>query len=182
MVEMLETAQILHNLSPRSLVLLDEIGRGTSTYDGMSIARAIVEYINTDGQGAKTLFATHYHELNDMEDRYAHIHNFHIAVKEVGKDVIFLRKLMPGGVAHSFGIHVARMAGMPAKVVASAQKTLSALEAGMPAESGVQLSLFQLDDPTLGAIRDALKDADINAMSPLQAFDLLRSLKEQLGL
>lgn len=182
MVEMLETAQILHNLSPRSLVLLDEIGRGTSTYDGMSIARAIVEYINTDGQGAKTLFATHYHELNDMEESYAHIHNFHIAVKEVGKDVIFLRKLMPGGVAHSFGIHVARMAGMPAKVVASAQKTLSALEAGMPAESGVQLSLFQLDDPTLGAIRDALKDADINAMSPLQAFDLLRSLKEQLGL
>lgn len=182
MVEMLETAQILHNLSPRSLVLLDEIGRGTSTYDGMSIARAIVEYINTDGQGAKTLFATHYHELNDMEESYAHIHNFHIAVKEVGKDVIFLRKLMPGGVAHSFGIHVARMAGMPAKVVESAQKTLSALEAGMPAESGVQLSLFQLDDPTLGAIRDALKDADINAMSPLQAFDLLRSLKEQLGL
>mgnify|MGYP003316552075 CR=1 FL=1 len=182
MVEMLETAQILHNLSPRSLVLLDEIGRGTSTYDGMSIARAIVEYINTDGQGAKTLFATHYHELNDMEESYSHIHNFHIAVKEVGKDVIFLRKLMPGGVAHSFGIHVARMAGMPAKVVASAQKTLSALEAGMPAESGVQLSLFQLDDPTLGAIRDALKDADINAMSPLQAFDLLRSLKEQLGL
>lgn len=182
MVEMLETAQILHNLSPRSLVLLDEIGRGTSTYDGMSIARAIVEYINTDGLGAKTLFATHYHELNDMEESYSHIHNFHIAVKEVGKDVIFLRKLMPGGVAHSFGIHVARMAGMPAKVVASAQKTLSALEAGMPAESGVQLSLFQLDDPTLGAIRDALKDADINAMSPLQAFDLLRSLKEQLGL
>ncbi|MCQ2155489.1 MAG: DNA mismatch repair protein MutS [Bacteroidales bacterium] len=182
MVEMLETAQILHNLSPRSLVLLDEIGRGTSTYDGMSIARAIVEYINTDGHGAKTLFATHYHELNDMEESYSHIHNFHIAVKEVGKDVIFLRKLMPGGVAHSFGIHVARMAGMPAKVVASAQKTLSALESGMPAESGVQLSLFQLDDPTLGAIRDALKDADINAMSPLQAFDLLRSLKEQLGL
>lgn len=182
MVEMLETAQILHNLSPRSLVLLDEIGRGTSTYDGMSIARAIVEYINTDGKGAKTLFATHYHELNDMEESHSHIHNFHIAVKEVGKDVIFLRKLMRGGVAHSFGIHVARMAGMPAKVVESAQKTLSALEAGLPAESGVQLSLFQLDDPTLGAIRDALKDADINAMSPLQAFDLLRSLKEQLGL
>lgn len=182
MVEMLETAQILHNLSERSLVLLDEIGRGTSTYDGMSIARAIVEYIHNDGKGAKTLFATHYHELNDMENNYSRVHNFHIAVKEVGKDVIFLRKLMPGGVAHSFGIHVARMAGMPAKVVQSAQKTLSALEAGIPADSGMQLSLFQLDDPTLGAIRDALKEADINAMSPLQAFDLLRSLKEQLGL
>ena len=182
MVEMLETAQILHNLSPRSLVLLDEIGRGTSTYDGMSIARAIVEFIHNDGKGAKTLFATHYHELNDMENNFGRIHNFHIAVKEVGKDVIFLRKLMPGGVAHSFGIHVARMAGMPAKVVQSAQKTLAALEAGIPADGGVQLSLFQLDDPTLGAIRDCLKEADINAMTPLQAFDLLRSLKEQLGL
>ena len=182
MVEMLETAQILHNISARSLVLLDEIGRGTSTYDGMSIARAIVEYIHNDGKGAKTLFATHYHELNDMENNYGRVHNFHIAVKEVGKDVIFLRKLCPGGVAHSFGIHVARMAGMPTKVVESARKTLSALEAGLPPDSGMQLSLFQLDDPTLGAIRDALKEADINAMSPLQAFDLLRSLKEQLGL
>lgn len=182
MVEMLETAQILHNLSARSLVLLDEIGRGTSTYDGMSIARAIVEYIHNDGQGAKTLFATHYHELNDMEQSYDRIHNWHIAVKEVGKDVIFLRKLAPGGVAHSFGIHVARMAGMPAKVVASAQKTLTALEAGIPTESGMQLSLFQLDDPTLSSIRDALKSADLNSMSPLQAFDLLRSLKEELGL
>ena len=121
MVEMLETAQILHNLSPRSLVLLDEIGRGTSTYDGMSIARAIVEFIHNDGKGAKTLFATHYHELNDMENNFSRVHNFHIAVKEVGRDVIFLRKLMPGGVAHSFGIHVARMAGMPPKVVESAQ-------------------------------------------------------------
>ena len=182
MVEMLETAQILHNLSARSLVLLDEIGRGTSTYDGMSIARAIVEYIHNDGKGAQTLFATHYHELNDMENNFARVHNFHIAVKEVGKDVIFLRKLMKGGVAHSFGIHVARMAGMPAKVVQSAQNTLAALEAGLPADSGMQLSLFQLDDPTLGAIRDTLKEVDINAMTPLQAFDLLRSLKEQLGL
>ena len=182
MVEMLETAMILHNLSPRSLVLLDEIGRGTSTYDGMSIARAIVEFIHNDGKGAKTLFATHYHELNDMENNYSRVHNWHIAVKEVGKDVVFLRKLARGGVAHSFGIHVARMAGMPAKVVESARRTLSALEAGMPPDSGMQLSLFQLDDPTLEAIRDALKAADINAMSPLQAFDLLRSLKEQLGL
>jgi len=191
MVEMLETSQILHNLSPRSLVLLDEIGRGTSTYDGMSIARSIVEYIHNDGFGAKTLFATHYHELNDMEKSFSRVHNWHIAVKEVGRDVIFLRKLAPGGVAHSFGIHVARMAGMPAKVVQSAQRTLEALEeGGIPGNSaenyssggGVQLSLFQLDDPTLGAIRDTLRDCDINSMTPLQAFDLIRNLKEQLGL
>ena len=182
MVEMLETAQILHNLSPRSLVLLDEIGRGTSTYDGMSIARAIVEYIHEDGRGAKTLFATHYHELNDMENTFPRVHNFHIAVREAGSEVIFLRKLTPGGVAHSFGIHVARMAGMPAKVVESARRTLASLEAGLSPESGMQLSLFQLDDPTLGAIRDILKETDLNSMSPLQAFDLIRSLKEQLGL
>ncbi|MCQ2186030.1 MAG: DNA mismatch repair protein MutS [Bacteroidales bacterium] len=182
MVEMLETAQIMHNLSLRSLVLLDEIGRGTSTYDGMSIARALVEYVHNDGKNAKMLFATHYHELNDMENNFARVHNFHISVKEAGKDIIFLRKLMPGGVSHSFGIHVARMAGMPAKVVNSAQKTLTALEAGIPADSGMQLSLFQLDDPMLSAIRDSLKEADINNMTPLQAFDLLRSLKEQLGI
>lgn len=182
MVEMLETSQILHNLSGRSIVLLDEIGRGTSTYDGMSIARAIVEYIHNNGKGAKTLFATHYHELNDMQNNFSRVHNFHIAVKEVGKDVVFLRKLMPGGVAHSFGIHVARMAGMPDQVVESARKTLAALEAGIPADSGMQLSLFQLDDPTLGAIRDILKETDINSMTPLQAFDLLRNLKEQVGL
>jgi len=182
MVEMLETSQILHNLSQRSIVLLDEIGRGTSTYDGMSIARAIVEFIHNNGKGAKTLFATHYHELNDMQNNFSRVHNFHIAVKEVGKDVVFLRKLVPGGVAHSFGIHVARMAGMPDQVVQSAQKTLTALEAGIPADSGMQLSLFQLDDPTLGAIRDTLKEIDINSMTPLQAFDLLRTLKEQVGL
>ena len=127
MVEMLETSMILHNLSSRSLVLLDEIGRGTSTYDGMSIARAIVEYIHDYGQGAKTLFATHYHELNDLEGIYDRVKNFHIEVREVGKNVIFLRKLREGGVAHSFGIHVARLAGMPAKVIDSAEKTLAAL-------------------------------------------------------
>lgn len=182
MVEMLETSQILHNISERSLVLLDEIGRGTSTYDGMSIARAIVEFIHNDGKRAKMLFATHYHELNDMEESFGRIHNYHIAVKEVGKDVIFLRKLMPGGVAHSFGIHVARMAGMPVQVVESAQRTLQALEAGIPADSGMQLSLFQLDDPTLSSIRDALKAADLNNMTPMQAFDLLRDLKEQVGI
>ena len=128
MVEMLETSMILHNLSSRSLVLLDEIGRGTSTYDGMSIARAIVEYIHEYGGGAKTLFATHYHELNDLEEIYPRVKNFHVAVKEVGNQVIFLRKLKEGGTAHSFGIHVARMAGMPKEVVQSAESTLKALE------------------------------------------------------
>ncbi len=197
MVEMLETSMILHNLSSRSLVLLDEIGRGTSTYDGMSIARAIVEYIHVYGDGAKTLFATHYHELNDLETIYPRVKNFHIAVKEVDKKVIFLRKLKEGGVAHSFGIHVARLAGMPRAVIESAEATLKALENGsvpdMPqmvvpepakaeAANGMQLSFFQLDDPLLEDLRDGLKSADLNNMTPLQAFDLLRSMKEKLGI
>lgn len=193
MVEMLETSMILHNLSERSLVLLDEIGRGTSTYDGMSIARSIVEYIHEHGHGAKTLFATHYHELNDLEDLYPRVHDYHVEVKEVGKQVIFLRKLARGGTEHSFGIHVARMAGMPREVLASAGRTLAALEkknrgarAGQPADSvaddGIQLSLFQLDDPTLSSLRDTLRKADLDNMTPLQAFDLLRRMKSELGL
>ena len=204
MVEMLETSMILHNLSSRSLVLLDEIGRGTSTYDGMSIARAIVEYIHEYGHGAKTLFATHYHELNDLEEIYPRVKNFHIAVKEVGTQVIFLRKLKEGGTAHSFGIHVARMAGMPKEVVQSAEKTLKALEANdsehlvsskkgqlkkpvqtkagtLESDGSLQLSFFQLDDPTLSSLRDQLSSADLNNMTPLQAFDLLRSMKDELG-
>ena len=197
MVEMLETSMIMHNLSQRSLVLLDEIGRGTSTYDGMSIARALVEFLHERGNGAKCLFATHYHELNDLENQYKRVKNYHIAVKESGKDIIFLRKLREGGVAHSFGIHVARMAGMPAEIVESAQRTLDALEkgevpqvlrsaqktkAGTVENGAVQLSFFQLDDPTLSAIRDYLKDADLNNMTPMQAFDLLRKMKQELGL
>ena len=191
MVEMLETSMILHNLSPRSLVILDEIGRGTSTYDGMSIARAIVEYIHEFGHRAKTLFATHYHELNDLEELYSRVRNFHVAVKESGKQIIFLRKLEPGGTAHSFGIHVARMAGMPREVLSMAEKTLSALEAKDAAEvsargigegSAVQLSLFQLDDPALASLRDQLRKADLDNMTPLQAFDLLRDMKKELGL
>ena len=208
MVEMTETAMILHNLSRRSLVLMDEIGRGTSTYDGMSIARAIVEYIHEYGEGAKTLFATHYHELNDLTDIYPRVKNYHIAVKEVDKDVIFLRKLMPGGTEESFGINVARMAGMPREVLDAAEKTLKALEenkgAGKPikefgavmkpakprtikegtieSDGSLQLSFFQLDDPTLESIRDSLRDADLNNMTPMQAFDLLRSMKQELGL
>ena len=205
MVEMLETSMILHNLSERSLVLLDEIGRGTSTYDGMSIARAIVEYIHEYGHGAKTLFATHYHELNDLEETYSRVRNFHIAVKEVGSQVIFLRKLKEGGTAHSFGIHVARMAGMPKEVIQSAENTLKALEmndsqhivsartgqikkpvqtkAGtLESDGSLQLSFFQLDDPTLESLRDKLSGVDLNNITPLQAFDLLRSMKDELGL
>ena len=198
MVEMLETSMILHNISSRSLVLLDEIGRGTSTYDGMSIARAIVEYIHEYGDGAKTLFATHYHELNDLENIYPRVRNFHIAVKEIGKNVIFLRKLKEGGVAHSFGLHVARMAGMPKQVLESAEKTLAALEAGgkkkhtikphnvkegrVESDGSLQLSFFQLEDPLLSSLKDELDKADLNNMTPLQAFDLLRNMKEQMGL
>ena len=202
MVEMLETAMILHNLSARSLVLLDEIGRGTSTYDGMSIARGIVEYIHEYGKGAKTLFATHYHELNDLEGLFPRVKNFHVAVKEVGKDVIFLRTLKEGGTAHSFGIHVARMAGMPGPVLESAERTLKALEnaqtlerigaltpvkphntkAGRVEKDGsIQLSMFQLDDPLLESLRDRLKSLDLNNMTPLQAFDALRAMKDELG-
>ena len=190
MVEMLETAMIMHNLSARSLVLLDEIGRGTSTYDGMSIARALVEYIHTYGKGAKTLFATHYHELNDLEKQYPRVKNYHIAVKEEGKNVIFLRKLEAGGVAHSFGIHVARLAGMPREVIESAERTLRELETrekhmdsmSVDEDGGLQLSLFQLDDPTLSSIRRELEAADLNNMTPLQAFDLLRKMKQEVGL
>lgn len=201
MVEMLETSMILHNVSPRSLVLLDEIGRGTSTYDGMSIARAIVEYLHDHASGAKTLFATHYHELNDMEGSYSRVKNFHIAVKEVGKKVIFLRKLKEGGTAHSFGIHVARMAGMPIEVVESAQRTLERLEnseaerpvvqkvkphkvkeGSVQADGSLQLSFFQLEDPLLMSLRDDLNSVDINNMTPLQAFDLLREMKAKMGI
>lgn len=209
MVEMLETSMILHNLSPRSLVLLDEIGRGTSTYDGMSIARAIVEYIHEYGGGAKTLFATHYHELNDLENIYPRVRNFHIAVKEVGKNVIFLRKLVEGGVAHSFGLHVARMAGMPKQVLDSAERTLAELEGSEPlseavvkpsskkrhtirphnvkegrveSDGSLQLSFFQLEDPLLSSLKEDLEAADLNNMTPLQAFDLLRNMKEKMGI
>lgn len=190
MVEMLETAMIMHNLSARSLVLLDEIGRGTSTYDGMSIARALVEYIHTYGKGAKTLFATHYHELNDLEKQYPRVKNYHIAVKEEGKNIIFLRKMEPGGVAHSFGIHVARLAGMPHEIIESAERTLKQLEMrekqassmDIKEDGSLQLSLFQLDDPTLSSIRRQLEDADLNNMTPLQAFDLLRKMKQEVGL
>jgi len=195
MVEMLESATILNNISQRSLILLDEIGRGTSTFDGMSIAWGIVEYIHganghTDKM-PKTLFATHYHELNEMENLYERVHNWHIAVQEVDGKVIFLRKMCKGGVAHSFGIHVARLAGMPAKVIDSAQRKLKELENASPAEGPktattgkkpIQLSLYQLDDPLLLDIKQELKEADINNMTPLNAFDFIRELKRKIGL
>ncbi|MEG2849363.1 MAG: DNA mismatch repair protein MutS, partial [Bacteroidales bacterium] len=185
MVEMIETSTILHNLSERSLILLDEIGRGTSTFDGMSIAWAIVEYIHKSKFKAKTLFATHYHELNELEKLYKRVKNYHISVKEVDKKVIFLRKLCPGGVAHSFGIHVARMAGMPQEVIDSAQRMLNTLEKetkNKEITNNLQLSFYQLDDPLLLDLRDKLKAMDINTMSPLDAFDAIRTLKKQIGL
>ncbi|MDD3201906.1 MAG: DNA mismatch repair protein MutS [Bacteroidales bacterium] len=197
MVEMLEAATILHNLSQRSLVLLDEIGRGTSTYDGMSIAWSIVEYLH-EGEGygvaphPKTLFATHYHELNDLEALYPRVHNYHISAQEVDGKVIFLRKICEGGVAHSFGIHVARLAGMPDTVIKNAEiklKSLEKAESQQTIESvarqqskPIQLSLYQLDDPLLLDIKEELKQIDINKLSPLEAFDTIRDLKKKIGL
>ena len=175
MVEMLETSMILHNLSSRSLVLLDEIGRGTSTYDGMSIARAIVEYIHEYGHGAKTLFATHYHELNDLENIYPRVRNFHIAVKEVGKNVIFLRKLKEGGVAERT---LAALESQPAKRV----RAHNVREGRIESDGSLQLSFFQLEDPLLMSLRDELNAADLNNMTPLQAFDLLRDMKTKMGI
>ncbi len=228
MVEMMESSTILHNLSERSLVLFDEIGRGTSTFDGMSIAWAIVEYLHEWGKGAKTLFATHYHELNELEKIYPRVKNYNIAVKEDKEQIIFLRKLTPGGVAHSFGIHVASIAGMPAQVLLAANNKLNELEsqcnfsmhgtamqeydsnhsepqAGSfennedanagenpcpqkrrtntrKKDTGLQLSLYQLDDPLLVDIKHALENLDINNLSPLQAFQTIVDLRRKMGL
>lgn len=181
MVEMTETSAILHNLSERSLVLLDEIGRGTSTFDGMSIAWAIVEFLHKSPKRPKTLFATHYHELNELEALYERVRNYHISVKEVNNNIIFLRKLERGGVAHSFGIHVARLAGMPREVINMAQRKLNRLENEHGESGGAQLSFFQLDDPLLLEIKERLKGMDLNEMSPLDAFDALRELKNKIG-
>ena len=208
MVEMLESASILNNISDRSLVLLDEIGRGTSTYDGISIAWAMVEYLHNNTQGAaKTLFATHYHELNELENMLPRVKNYHVTVKEVDKTIVFLRKLVRGGTEHSFGIHVARMSGMPRSVVSRAEAILSNLEkvygSGEIVPSGaikqrgkkrvigevaaetkdnIQLSMFQLDDPVLVAIRDQIKDLDINSLTPLEALNKLNEIKRITGL
>ncbi len=189
MVEMNETASILNNLTNRSLVLLDEIGRGTSTYDGISIAWAIAEYIHEHPQKAKTLFATHYHELNDMHEQFSRIKNFNVSVKELKDNVLFLRKLVPGGSAHSFGIHVAKMAGMPNLVVQKAQKILKKLEASHKTEAtaealkqdDLQLSIFKLDDPILEEIRDEITNLDINTLTPVEALMKLNEIKKMVS-
>ncbi len=188
MVEMNETASILNNLTNRSLVLLDEIGRGTSTYDGISIAWAIAEYIHEHPQKAKTLFATHYHELNDMHEQFDRIKNYNVSVKELKDNVLFLRKLVPGGSAHSFGIHVAKMAGMPNLVVQKAQKILKKLEASHKTENSqealkqddLQLSIFNLDDPILEEIREEIVNLDINTLTPVEALMKLNEIKKMV--
>ena len=210
MVEMLESASILNNLSNRSLILLDEIGRGTSTYDGISIAWAMVEYIhNYPNAKAKTLFATHYHELNEMEQLFERVKNYHVSVREINNTIVFLRRLARGGTEHSFGIHVARMAGMPSTIVKRANEILANLEstygkeeggAGIPTrqtrrrqpsakqvadvaqQGNIQLSMFQLDDPVLVQIRDQIKGLDINSLTPLEALNKLNEIKKITGL
>ncbi|CCG54317.1 DNA mismatch repair protein MutS [Flavobacterium indicum GPTSA100-9 = DSM 17447] len=190
MVEMNETASILNNLSDRSLVLLDEIGRGTSTYDGISIAWAISEYLHEHPGRPKTLFATHYHELNEMESIFERIQNYNVSVKELKDTVLFIRKLVQGGSAHSFGIHVAKMAGMPQTVIQKAQKLLKKLEKNHSAEelSGgnlgqdeMQLSFFNLDDPLLEEIKEEINGLDINTLTPVEALMKLNELKRMLS-
>ncbi len=197
MVEMTEAASIMNNLSSRSLILLDEIGRGTSTYDGISIAWAMAEYIHEHPTAkAKTLFATHYHELNEMENSFERIKNYNVTVKELNDKVIFLRKLERGGSEHSFGIHVAQMAGMPKSIVTRASEILKELESthehqGIAAKpiadlgqkrEGYQLSIFQLDDPVLKQIRDELKKTDVNNMTPIEALQKLNDIKKWVGM
>ena len=196
MVEMNETASILNNISPRSLILLDEIGRGTSTYDGISIAWAIAEYLHENKKAkCKTLFATHYHELNEMTHKFGRIKNFNVSVKEVGKKILFIRKLVEGGSEHSFGIHVAKMAGMPSQVVKRSEQILNDLEAMHSSVGGkknkeeiktslndsMQLSFFQLNDPVLEQIHEELKNVDINGLTPVDALLKLNEIKKLLG-
>ncbi|MCQ4035991.1 DNA mismatch repair protein MutS [Kaistella montana] len=192
MVEMNEAANILNNISERSLILLDEIGRGTSTYDGVSIAWAIAEYLHQHPTQAKTLFATHYHELNEMTVNFERIKNFHVSIQENKGNIIFMRKLLPGGSEHSFGIHVAKLAGMPSKVVNRANEVLKTLEksrsqsgpkdaAKAITEENLQLSFFQLDDPVLENIREELTKIDINTLTPIEALIKLNSIKKMIG-
>ena len=202
MVEMTEASNILNNLSPRSLILFDELGRGTSTYDGISIAWAIVEHVHERAEGhPKMLFATHYHELNEMEKTFPRIKNYNVSVREEKGKVLFLRKLKEGGSEHSFGIHVAKLAGMLPEVVKRADEVLKSLEqnassvsaAKVPVEqipasgqqhgqAGYQLSIFQLDDPVLSEIRDEIKGLDPNNMTPMEALNKLAEIKKICGL
>jgi DNA mismatch repair protein MutS len=193
MVEMNETASILNNLSPRSLILMDEIGRGTSTYDGISIAWSIAEYLhNHQTAKAKTLFATHYHELNELTNSFSRIKNFNVSVKELGNKVIFLRKLVPGGSEHSFGIHVAKMAGMPPKLVSRANEILKRLEQERTGGEDIkdslkkvqkqayQLQMFSIDDPVLVKIRDMLNNLEVNTLTPVEALMKLDEIQRVL--
>lgn len=196
MVEMNETASILNNVSERSLILLDEIGRGTSTYDGISIAWAIAEYLHEHKTRAKTLFATHYHELNEMTELFPRVRNFNVAVKEMDQKILFIRKLQPGGSEHSFGIHVAKMAGMPPSLIGRANEILAQLESsrsreqntetlkqsnGQTVEDGMQLSFFQLDDPVLQAVKEEITQTDINTLTPVEALMKLNQIKKMIG-
>ena len=192
MVEMTEAASILNNMSQRSLILFDELGRGTSTYDGISIAWAIVEHIHNFGNlHPKTLFATHYHELNEMEKSFPRVVNYNVSVKEIDGKVVFLRKLERGGSEHSFGIHVAKLAGMPRLIVDRANEVLKHLEASNrgntsvadaaeqpKAENGMQLSFFQLDDPVLEQVRNEIVGLDINNLTPMAALNKLHDIKK----
>ncbi|HNP55232.1 MAG TPA: DNA mismatch repair protein MutS, partial [Ferruginibacter sp.] len=191
MVEMNETASIINNLSARSLILLDEIGRGTSTYDGISIAWSIAEYLHQSPHLPKTLFATHYHELNELENRFERIRNYHVTNKEVGNKIIFLRKLAPGGSTHSFGIHVARMAGMPPALIDRANQILHQLEESRDqqgpteqkiahASPNLQLSIFDAHSVTFEAIRSLLADIDINRLTPVEALLKLQEIKQKI--
>ncbi|MBQ5826408.1 MAG: DNA mismatch repair protein MutS, partial [Bacteroidaceae bacterium] len=195
MVEMSEAANIMNNLTQRSLVLFDELGRGTSTYDGISIAWSIVEYIHENPRAhARTLFATHYHELNEMEKTFERVKNWNVSVKEVGGKVVFLRKLMRGGSEHSFGIHVARLAGMPGVIVKRAETVLQELERsnardgsampkgemGASTQGGAQLSFFQLDDPVLQQIRDEILHLDVNNLTPMESLNKLHDIQKIL--
>jgi DNA mismatch repair protein MutS len=191
MVEMNEAASILNNISERSLVLLDEIGRGTSTYDGISIAWAISEYLHEHPSRAKTLFATHYHELNEMTETFDRIKNYNVSVKELKDTVLFLRKLVPGGSHHSFGIHVAKMAGMPQAVLDRANKIIKRLEKSHSsqelteemksiAKDEMQLSFFKLDDPLLEQIKGEILEIDIDTLTPVEALMKLNEIKRML--
>lgn len=187
MVEMNETASILNNISDRSLIILDEIGRGTSTYDGISIAWAIAEFLHDHKSNPKTLFATHYHELNDMCKTHKRIKNYNVSIKEHNKQVIFLRKIVPGGSEHSFGIHVAKMAGMPVKVLNKANRILETLEKNtdkqdkaIQVETDLQMSIFQLDDPTLSQIKEEIMSTDIDTLTPVEALLKLNEIKSLL--
>jgi DNA mismatch repair protein MutS len=192
---MSEAANIMNNLTQRSLVLFDELGRGTSTYDGISIAWSIVEYIHENPRAhARTLFATHYHELNEMEKTFERVKNWNVSVKEVGGKVVFLRKLMRGGSEHSFGIHVARLAGMPGVIVKRAETVLQELERsnardgsampkgemGASTQGGAQLSFFQLDDPVLQQIRDEILHLDVNNLTPMESLNKLHDIQKIL--